>query len=378
MKRIQAHAGTEPVDSHEQQLWKTYWESRSVDARNALAMHYLPLVRKIANAVLNALPRHAMCEFDDLVSRGFEGLVHAIETFDPARGTRFSTASHLRIRGAMQDGLREQDWVPRLERKKLRASGASAVAMYSLAVREDARGDREGMEGDVNPGPLCDSRAADPQASADFLDSLRWVTKGLRKKARVMVILYYVEGMTIREIASHFGLSVSRVSQMHMAFLKTLEERKNDPGHPRFRMCFERGPTRTDAAGPRVSVVRSRLPAEVPAGRANGRRELLESRVREFAERGGVMTQPAATLTISSHDICRITLRQRGVDAIREHYFRIGLRPPRVNPGDPFTGPLWEIMQIFGSKCFGCGNPPFDTTLQVEVPMTAIKKAKAR
>lgn len=98
-------------------LWAEYWCDRSADTRNALILYYLPLVKYAAARVFSR--RGAQTELDDLIQYGTFGLKDAIASFDPARGVKFETYSSTRIRGAMLDGLKKLQWVPRDLRRSL-------------------------------------------------------------------------------------------------------------------------------------------------------------------------------------------------------------------------------------------------------------------
>ena len=97
-------------------IWKTYKRTRDENLRNTLIEYHMPLVRAIAERVLQTLPKSI--ELDDLVSAGLFGLMDAIRGFDASRGIKFKTYCSTRIRGAILDQLRSQDWVPRLVRLK--------------------------------------------------------------------------------------------------------------------------------------------------------------------------------------------------------------------------------------------------------------------
>src|SRR5271163_3916849 len=102
------------VDVH--QLWLEYKNEPTVELRNVLVEHYLPLVKYNAERIWARLPDGV--DLDDLISAGIFGLMDAIEAFDLERGVKFETYCVPRIRGAMLDELRTMDWVPRLVRSK--------------------------------------------------------------------------------------------------------------------------------------------------------------------------------------------------------------------------------------------------------------------
>ncbi|HWR39009.1 MAG TPA: sigma-70 family RNA polymerase sigma factor, partial [Patescibacteria group bacterium] len=99
-------------------VWEEYQYNRTAEIREILAENYLTLVKIVAGRVAIGLPQYV--DKDDLISNGFLGLLEAIERFDPARGVKFETYAAVRIRGAILDSLRAQDWIPTTVRQKAR------------------------------------------------------------------------------------------------------------------------------------------------------------------------------------------------------------------------------------------------------------------
>jgi len=237
-----------------QQLWEEFVRTRSDEVRNRLIENYLPIVRYTAERLYAKLPEEV--ELDDLISAGTFGLVDAIKAFDLSRGVKFETYCAQRIRGAILDELRNMDWVPRLVRsrahkleaarsalemelgrkpterelaKKLRMSlkdfrklqrDARAVGLVSLSRKWfETDSSRDVREIDV----LEDKRSEDPFSRFQRKDVKEWVTRGLSRAERLIIILYYFEEMTMKEIGETLALSESRVSQMHSAILERLK-----------------------------------------------------------------------------------------------------------------------------------------------------------
>ena len=226
--------------------------------RNRLMERYLPLVRYNAERVWAKLPEGV--DLNDLMSAGVFGLMDAIEAFDMERGVKFETYCVPRIRGAMLDELRTMDWVPRLVRSKaskLEAARKAAVAKtgrpatdaelaseMGLGISEFEKHKTEASainlvslnkkwyetdsykdvrEVDV----LQDAKGEDPTDGIQKLDVMKIVTKGLNRNERLIIILYYYEELTMKEIGSTLGLSESRVSQMHSSIVNRLKEQLN-------------------------------------------------------------------------------------------------------------------------------------------------------
>lgn len=238
------------------QLWEAYKKDQSNQKlRNALIEQYLPLVRYNAERVWAKLPEGV--DLNDLISAGVFGLMDAIEAFDLDRGVKFETYCVPRIRGAMLDELRTMDWVPRLVRSKaskLEAarkeaeadlgrpptdpelaermnlsleefdklkSEASAVNLVSLNKKwYETDSYKDVREIDI----LEDSKGEDPTRGIQKRDLMKLVTKGLNRNERLIIILYYYEELTMKEIGNTLGLSESRVSQMHSSIVSRLKD----------------------------------------------------------------------------------------------------------------------------------------------------------
>ena len=235
--------------------WRDYKRTGEETVRNRLIEHYLYLVRYTAERIGAKLP--AEVDVDDLMSAGIFGLVDAIDAFDLGRGVKFETYCASRIRGAILDELRNLDWVPRLVRnrahklaeatralevelgrqpnedelakrmnlpkaqfqKLLRDAGA--VTLLSLSRKYcDPDSQRDVFEIDVLP----DDERTDPVIEAQKNDLKDLLVNGLSRAERLIVVLYYYEQMTMKQIGQTLDLSESRVSQMHSAILERLRD----------------------------------------------------------------------------------------------------------------------------------------------------------
>lgn len=237
-------------------LWKLYAKSQAEDLRNFLMEKYLPLVRYNAERIHTRLPDEV--DVEDLMSAGVFGLMDAIDAFDLARKVKFETYCAPRIRGAILDELRSMDWVPRLVRhrsgrvdqirqeiekregrpatedevaKVLNVDAdelekitrdSKAVMTRSLSQRtfaSDSSSGREVREIDV----IRDESQSNPLSDIQRNDIKDLMTKGLSRAERLIIILYYYEAMTMKEIGATLDLSESRVSQMHSSILARLK-----------------------------------------------------------------------------------------------------------------------------------------------------------
>jgi RNA polymerase sigma factor FliA len=238
------------------EVWRDFKaDLKDQHLRNVLIERYLPLVKYNAERVWQKLPEGV--DLNDLISAGVFGLMDAIEAFDLARGVKFETYCVPRIRGAMLDELRTMDWVPRLvrskaskleqTRKKVEArvgrpptdqemseelevsivefskmkTDASAVSLVSLNKKwYETDSYKDVREVDI----IEDSKGEDPTEGIQKRDVMKLVTKGLNRNERLIIILYYYEELTMKEIGMTLGLSESRVSQMHSSIVARLKD----------------------------------------------------------------------------------------------------------------------------------------------------------
>ena len=245
-----------------EQLWIEFKRDLSnQELRNRLVEIYLPLVKYNGERIWARLPEGV--ELDDLISAGVFGLMDAIDAFDLSRGVKFETYCVPRIRGAMLDELRTMDWVPRLVRSK---ASKLNEAMKNLEARlgrtpnenelaeelQISIAELEKMVLDANAVNLIslnkkwyetdsykdvreidileDKKGEDPTRRIQKNDLMRLVTKGLNRNERLIIILYYYEELTMKEIGATLDLSESRVSQMHSSIVDRL---KNQLGRRR-------------------------------------------------------------------------------------------------------------------------------------------------
>src|SRR5882757_5293181 len=240
-------------------VWIDYKRNKTEPLRNMLMENYLHLVRYNAERIHVKLPDEV--ELDDLMSAGIFGLMDAINAFDISRGVKFETYCAPRIRGAILDELRSMDWVPRLVRSRAHklesatkqlevtmgrlptqkelaehmgvpmselekiVKDANAVGLVSLSRKYyETDSNKDVREIDV----LEDKRGADPVREIQRKDLKELITRGLSRAERLIIILYYFEEMTMKEIGSTLDLSESRVSQMHSSILARLKAQMAD------------------------------------------------------------------------------------------------------------------------------------------------------
>lgn len=232
------------------------------EVKDEIVVEYAPLVKYIAQKIASRLP--ANIELDDLISCGVIGLMDAIEKFDPTRDNKFKTYAEFRIRGAILDELRSQDWVPRSVREKAKQlerayakiekelgrpatdeemceelscsmdefheliNKSKSVSLLSIDDTQSmGRGDRKSLV-----QLMESSRSANPFAAVNYKKSQERIKEGIKslpEKQRLVLSLYYFEDLNLKEIGQVLDVTESRVSQLHtQAIMKLKAKLKND------------------------------------------------------------------------------------------------------------------------------------------------------
>ncbi|MDR3139067.1 MAG: RNA polymerase sigma factor WhiG [Treponema sp.] len=243
-------AGSRSLDQRtEEELWLEYRRHRDPKIRENFIKQYAPLVKYVAGKVAVGMPHNV--EFDDLVGFGVFGLLDAIDKFDPEKNVKFKTYAVTRIRGAIIDELRNIDWVPRSVRQKTReveeAIGALEAQLGRTATDQEIAGSL-GMDedeylktimkisgtsilslndvwfsGDENDKvSIGDSIESPASLNPDVIvekDEIRRVIieaiNDLPDKEKKILVLYYYEDLTLKEIGQVLEVTESRVSQLH-------------------------------------------------------------------------------------------------------------------------------------------------------------------
>ena len=233
-------------DSSVDLLWRRFKDTGDPDARDRLVLQYSPLVKYVAGRVRSGLP--SSVDQNDLVSDGVLGLMDAIDKFDLERGLQFQTYAVTRIRGAIVDGLRSSDWVPRSVREKIRdidaahakleaslgrapkdSEVAEALSMtvaelrkvYSQTAHTSVVSFETSVDDEETPRATSDLPGADDDIPPGFLAAVR----ELPERDQIVVALYYWERLTLAEIGQVLGVTESRVSQLHSRAALTLRRK---------------------------------------------------------------------------------------------------------------------------------------------------------
>lgn len=244
----------ETVEPDAVPLWREFLECRDAGSRRRLVEYHLPLVRGVASKLAVRLP--SSIELSDLVQSGTFGLMEAVDRFDPVRGVRFEGYAAQRVRGAMLDELRAQDWVPRTVRARIReverareavqsrtgrpATDRELAAELGVGLRELRLAGRPmhlvsvedlgEMTAPARSGlaALVAHEADDPVLAAvrrETGDELRAAIAQLGERDRTVLRLYYLEDHTLAEIGVLLGVTESRVCQLHSRMITRLRVR---------------------------------------------------------------------------------------------------------------------------------------------------------
>lgn len=236
---------TRNADSRVGDMWEEFQHTRDPELRNRLVMQYSPLVKFVAGRVGSGLP--SSVDQNDLVSDGIIGLMDAVDRFDPGRGLQFQTFAVPRIRGAIIDGLRALDWVPRSVRSKVR-DVEKAQAKLEIELGRTPEDTEIAAEIGVSVRELRDlyskvsftsvagfdefdltddlaSGFSDAIEDDDTRAVLKRAVRDLAERDQVIIALYYFEGLTLAEIGQVLGVTESRVSQLHTRATLTLRSK---------------------------------------------------------------------------------------------------------------------------------------------------------
>lgn len=246
------------------QLWQSYKATGDQAAREGLILHYSPLVKFVAGRVGSGLPKNV--DQADLVSFGTFGLIDAVDKFEPERGFKFETYAVNRIKGAILDELRALDWVPRsvrsrareiqrtmaeLEHKLQRTPTEDEVA-DAMDITLDTLRDHLGeianlgfvaLDELLNPSEresgsmgevIADTSAIDPSGNFEKEETRYMLADSINRlpdRERLVLTLYYYEGLTLAEIGGILNVTESRICQIHTKAVMSLRNRFIEPAY---------------------------------------------------------------------------------------------------------------------------------------------------
>jgi len=246
-------------EKNEQQLWKEYKKKKDSKIRDKFVKQYAPLVKYVAGKVAIGMPHNV--EFDDLVGFGVFGLFDAIEKFDPDKHVKFKTYAVTRIRGAIFDELRSIDWVPRSVRQKsreiedtihrleaslgrsasdneiakamnmnindfqktmMKISGTSILSLNDVWYNDDENDKVSIVDSIESPNSL------NPDTIVEKEEIKRVIVEAINElpeKEKKVLVLYYYEDLTLKEIGQVLEVTESRISQLHTKAIMRLRSK---------------------------------------------------------------------------------------------------------------------------------------------------------
>ncbi len=240
-------------DERKNMLWVEYSKDKNLQIREKIILEYAPLVKIVAGRLSMYLGYNV--EYDDLVGYGIFGLIDAIDKFDYEKGIKFETYASLRIRGAILDQIRKMDWIPRSLRQKQKKIDTAMAKLESeygrvptdseladeLGISEDEYISWQGqakvtnlvyldefMEsgGEKSSNAVKASAFEQPEAvieKNEIKEILMETLELLTEKEKKVILLYYYEDLTLKEISKVLEVSESRVSQLHTKALQKMK-----------------------------------------------------------------------------------------------------------------------------------------------------------
>ena len=236
-------------------LWDSYREKPTPELREQIIIEYAPLVKVVAGRLSMYLGKNV--EFDDLVGYGIFGLIDAIDKFDLGKDVKFETYASLRIRGSILDQIRKMDWIPRTVRQKQKKID-EAIKSIEMRTGKNATDEEIARELGVSEDELLDwqsqlkvtnvvslneyvEQGAEPvmdaHSNSHFIQPEEMISQQelkqmleealelLTEKENKVVLMYYYEELTLKEISEVLGVSESRVSQLHTKAIVKMRKR---------------------------------------------------------------------------------------------------------------------------------------------------------
>ncbi|MDE6844840.1 MAG: FliA/WhiG family RNA polymerase sigma factor [Lachnospiraceae bacterium] len=241
-------------------LWEDYAKDKSSEIREKIILEYAPLVKVVAGRLSMYLGYNV--EYEDLVSYGIFGLIDAIDKFDFLKDVKFETYASLRIRGSILDQIRKMDWIPRTIRQKQKKIDAVIKEMevrYGRTATDEEIAEGLGITGDeyldwqsqmkitnvvslnefLEQGSEVSNEASNTRSTQfdspeevlerdELKKMLAEALELLTEKERKVIVLYYYEELTLKEISSILEVSESRISQLHTRALQKMNVKRGN------------------------------------------------------------------------------------------------------------------------------------------------------
>lgn len=238
-----------------QKIWEKYTKNPTQEMREQIIIEYAPLVKIVAGRLSMYLGGNV--EYEDLVSYGVFGLIDAIDKFDTNKDVKFETYASLRIRGSILDQIRKMDWIPRTVRQRQRkideaiksleartgktptdemlaeelgVSGEELLSWQSQLKVTNVVSLNEFVESGNEPvmdakGNFCFAQPEEVIAETELKRMLKDAMQLLTEKEQKVILLYYYEDLTLKEISRVLEVSESRISQLHTKALQKMKKK---------------------------------------------------------------------------------------------------------------------------------------------------------
>ncbi|MBD5517056.1 MAG: FliA/WhiG family RNA polymerase sigma factor [Lachnospiraceae bacterium] len=247
-------------DAGKKKLWEDYANTKSPEIREKIILEYAPLVKVVAGRLSMYLGYNV--EYEDLVSYGIFGLIDAIDKFDCLKDVKFETYASLRIRGAILDQIRKMDWIPRTIRQKQKRIDSAIKeieAKHGRSATDEEIAEILGItdeeylewqsqmkitnvvslnefleQGSEVPNEASNTRSSAFDSPEEILERdelkkmLAQALELLTEKERKVIVLYYYEDLTLKEISNILEVSESRISQLHTRALQKMRGKLGD------------------------------------------------------------------------------------------------------------------------------------------------------
>jgi RNA polymerase sigma factor for flagellar operon FliA len=243
------------TEEERNKLWQEYSHKRTTETREKIILEYAPLVKIVAGRLSMYLGYNV--EYEDLVGYGIFGLIDAIDKFDYEKGIKFETYASLRIRGSILDQIRKMDWIPRSLRQKQKKIDMAVIKLETehgrptndkeiameLGISDDEFISWQGQAnisniisldefievgGERGFESVKNNTFETPEEVLEKSELKRMLEESLESlsdKEKKVILLYYYEEMTLKEISSILEVSESRISQLHTKALKRMKEK---------------------------------------------------------------------------------------------------------------------------------------------------------
>ena len=209
-------------------LMEEYKQTGSLDLRNQLVMHYSYIAKSVAIEMSNMYHKYAAVE--EMVNQGILAIIDSLDRFDPGHGVKFSTYAFTKVKGAIIDYVRKQDWLPRRVRHNAIRLNNVHKCVYEVSGESIFSYESLLVDGAQIGGLLwqSDNRDSDPESRVDAQELRQQLIEGidaLNEQERLVLSMYYYENLTMKEIGGILGVSEQRIGQINRKLIQKLRDK---------------------------------------------------------------------------------------------------------------------------------------------------------